>query len=152
MDKWNDFNPLILMFLKSRLFISLQNSLGSFYKYSQVPFYSKVQHNMILHMVPQWLRQTMHQRFIHKKHPIPYPHLSFVRIWVKIDWVIIAQHCNSLNIEDFPYNFNPMSHLVYLQSILGGSSYWQKEVASYVSYEPHLHLKNDTDAEVSLSM
>ena len=36
--------------------------------------YNAVQHNMILHMVWQWLRQNMHGGHIHKRHPISHPH------------------------------------------------------------------------------
>ena len=60
--------------------------------------YSTIQHNMILDMVQQWLKQNMHQRFHSPKTPHISPlrvryGLSFVRIWVKIDHFITALHC-----------------------------------------------------------
>ena len=60
--------------------------------------YNEVQHNMILHMVRQWLRQNMYQRLYSQKTPHILPSqvrygVSFMRIRVKIDCVITAPHC-----------------------------------------------------------
>ena len=60
--------------------------------------YSVVQHNMILHMVWQWLKQNMHLRIYTQKTAHISPlwasyGLSFVRIGVKIGRLITAPHC-----------------------------------------------------------
>ena len=56
-----------------------------------------VQHNMILHVVQQGLRENMHQRLYSRKTPYISPSrayygVSFVSIWVQIDRVIMAPH------------------------------------------------------------
>ena len=73
--------------------------------------YSVVQHNMILHMVPQRLRQSMHQRLYSQKTPHTSPSrasygMSFVRIWVTIDSVIRAPHCT------WHFNYWSTQHLL----------------------------------------
>ena len=60
--------------------------------------YSAVQHNMILHMVQQWLRQNMLQRLYSQKTPHTSPSrasygVSFVSNGVTIDRIITASHC-----------------------------------------------------------
>ena len=62
--------------------------------------YGTVQYDMILHMVRQWLRQSMNQRLYSWKTPHISPSqasygVSFVKIWVKINRVITALQCIS---------------------------------------------------------
>ena len=63
--------------------------------------YNMVQHNMILHIVQQWLTQNMIQRLYSQKTPHTSPSRAsygvfFVAIWVTIDHVIMAPHQSSL--------------------------------------------------------
>ena len=60
--------------------------------------YSAVQHNKILHMVQQSLKQNMHPMLYQRKtlhiSPSRVRHgMSFVRIWVRISRVIRAPNC-----------------------------------------------------------
>ena len=52
-----------------------------------------IQHNMIFHMMQQWLRQDMYQRLYSRTTSHISPSRSFVRIWVRIDRVLTALHC-----------------------------------------------------------
>ena len=70
---------------------------SSDYTYTVECRYSAIQHNMILHMVRQWLRQNMHQRLYLQKTSHNSPSLAsyrlpLVMIGVKIDRVIAATY------------------------------------------------------------
>ena len=73
--------------------------------------YNVVQHNVILHMVWQWLRKNMNQRLYSQKTPHISPSrasygVSFVRIWMQNESVITASHSIAIyhNTIELPQN------------------------------------------------
>ena len=83
-------------------------------------YYNAVQHNMILHMVRQRLRQNMHQRLYSQKTPHISPSwvsygVSFGRIWVEIDCIILALRCISdITTAEHKSDFGPIKDFPYL--------------------------------------
>ena len=96
--------------------------------------YNAVQHNMILHMARQWLRQNVHLRIYSQKAPHISPFrasygLSFVRIWVKIDHVLTASYCMTIRIVLMDTStFTTTHYIIRITSIFHSRIWIQRSV------------------------